>query len=53
MDTYAIIRLGNKQHKVRHGETLVVDRLHTDEGKSFEARRPAWRAQGDRDRDRA
>ena len=36
MDSYAIIRLGNKQHKVRNGETLVVDRLHTDEGKSFE-----------------
>ena len=36
MDTYAIIRLGNKQHKVRNGETLVVDRVHTDEGKSFE-----------------
>src|SRR3954469_23915733 len=35
-DTYAIIRLGNKQHKVRDGETLVVDRLRTDEGKSFE-----------------
>lgn len=36
MADYAIIRLGNKQHKVRDGETLVVDRLHTDEGKSFE-----------------
>ena len=36
MDNYAIIRLGNKQHKVRNGETLVVDRLHTDAGKSFE-----------------
>ena len=35
-DTYAIIRLGNKQHKVRDGETLVVDRLPADEGKSFE-----------------
>jgi large subunit ribosomal protein L21 len=33
---YAIIRLGNKQHKVRDGETLVVDRLPADEGKSFE-----------------
>jgi large subunit ribosomal protein L21 len=33
---YAIIRLGNKQHRVRDGETLVVDRLPTDEGKSFE-----------------
>ena len=35
-DAYAIIRLGNKQHKVRDGETLVVDRLPADEGKSFE-----------------
>ena len=33
---YAIIKLGNKQHRVRHGETLVVDRLPADEGKSFE-----------------
>lgn len=36
MTDYAIIRLGNKQHRVRDGETLVVDRLSTDEGKSFE-----------------
>src|SRR5438067_7216412 len=35
-DTYAIIRLGNKQHRVRDGETLVVDRLSTEPGKSFE-----------------
>jgi large subunit ribosomal protein L21 len=33
---YAIIKLGNKQHKVRDGETLVVDRVSADEGKSFE-----------------
>ena len=33
---YAIIKLGNKQHRVKHGETLVVDRLPTDEGKTFE-----------------
>jgi large subunit ribosomal protein L21 len=33
---YAIIKLGNKQHRVRNGETLVVDRLPTDEGKTFE-----------------
>jgi large subunit ribosomal protein L21 len=32
---YAIIRLGGKQYRVREGETLVVDRLRTDEGKSF------------------
>jgi large subunit ribosomal protein L21 len=33
---YAIIRVGNKQHRVRDGETLVVDRVHTDEGGTFE-----------------
>jgi large subunit ribosomal protein L21 len=33
---YAIIKLGNKQHRVRDGETLVVDRLPTDQGKTFE-----------------
>ena len=32
---YAIIRLGGKQYRVREGETLVVDRLKTDEGSSF------------------
>ena len=35
-DTYAIIRLGNKQHRVRDGETLVVERLSTEAGQSFE-----------------
>jgi large subunit ribosomal protein L21 len=33
---YAIIRLGNKQHRVRDGETLVVDRLGAEAGTSFE-----------------
>ena len=32
---YAIIRVGNKQHRVRDGETLVVDRVGTDEGGTF------------------
>jgi large subunit ribosomal protein L21 len=32
---YAIIRVGNKQHRVRDGETLVVDRVATDEGGTF------------------
>jgi large subunit ribosomal protein L21 len=32
---YAIIRVGNKQHRVRDGETLVVDRVHTDAGGTF------------------
>ena len=30
---YAIIKVGNKQHRVRDGETLVVDRVATEEGK--------------------
>jgi large subunit ribosomal protein L21 len=33
---YAIIRVGNKQHRVRDGETLVVDRVQAEEGKTFE-----------------
>jgi len=32
---YAIIKVGNKQHRVRDGETLVVDRVETDAGKTF------------------
>jgi large subunit ribosomal protein L21 len=32
---YAVIRLGGKQYRVREGETLVVDRVRTDEGKTF------------------
>jgi large subunit ribosomal protein L21 len=32
---YAIIRLGGKQYRVREGETLVVDRLKAEEGKTF------------------
>jgi large subunit ribosomal protein L21 len=32
---YAIIRLGGKQYRVREGETLVVDRIKEDEGKTF------------------
>ena len=33
--TYAIIKVGGKQYRVREGEKLLVDRLKTDEGKSF------------------
>jgi large subunit ribosomal protein L21 len=35
MATYAIISLGGKQYRVREGERLLVDRLRTDEGKTF------------------
>jgi large subunit ribosomal protein L21 len=34
-DSYAIISLGGKQYRVREGERLLVDRLKTDEGKTF------------------
>jgi len=33
--SYAIISLGGKQYRVREGERLFVDRLKTDEGKTF------------------
>jgi large subunit ribosomal protein L21 len=33
--SYAIIRVGGKQYRVSEGETLLVDRLKTDEGKTF------------------
>ena len=34
-NSYAIISLGGKQYRVREGERLLVDRLGTDEGKTF------------------
>ena len=33
--TYAIISVGGKQYTVREGERLLVDRVGTDEGKTF------------------
>jgi large subunit ribosomal protein L21 len=35
MDGYAIISVGGKQYRVHEGERLLVDRLGTDEGKTF------------------
>ena len=34
-ESYAIIAVGGKQYVVREGERLLVDRLPTDEGKTF------------------
>jgi large subunit ribosomal protein L21 len=36
--SYAVIKLGGKQYRVREGERLLVDKLATDEGKTFEPR---------------
>jgi large subunit ribosomal protein L21 len=33
--SYAIISVGGKQYRVHEGERLLVDRLKTDEGKTF------------------
>ena len=33
--SYAIISVGGKQYRVQEGERLLVDRLATDEGKTF------------------
>lgn len=35
MSNYAIISLGGKQYRVSEGEKLLVDRVKTDEGKTF------------------
>ena len=35
MSNYAIISLGGKQYRVHEGEKLLVDRVSTDEGKTF------------------
>jgi len=35
MASYAIIAVGGKQYRVREGERLLVDRIATDEGKTF------------------
>lgn len=35
--TYAVIALGGKQYRVQEGERLLVDRLATEEGKTFQA----------------
>jgi large subunit ribosomal protein L21 len=36
--SYAIITVGGKQYRVHEGERLLVDRLKTEEGKTFEPR---------------
>jgi large subunit ribosomal protein L21 len=36
--SYAIITVGGKQYRVQQGERLLVDRVATDEGKTFEPR---------------
>jgi large subunit ribosomal protein L21 len=36
--SYAIITVGGKQYRVREGERLLVDKLATDEGKTFTPR---------------
>jgi large subunit ribosomal protein L21 len=36
--SYAIITVGGKQYRVREGERLLVDKLPTDEGKTFTPR---------------
>ena len=35
MSNYAIISVGGKQYRVSEGERLLVDRVKTDEGKTF------------------
>lgn len=34
-DAYAVVRCGGKQYKVSAGDTIVVDRIDAEEGKSI------------------
>lgn len=45
-EKYAIIGLLGKQHKVSVGDTLVVDRLTQEEGKTFEVKEVLLMADG-------
>src|SRR5215831_8841362 len=36
--SYAVITVGGKQYRVQEGEQLLVDRVKTDEGKTFNPR---------------
>jgi large subunit ribosomal protein L21 len=47
--SYAIISVGGKQHRVREGEKLLVERLAVGEGKTFEP--PVLMLGGDGDPD--
>jgi large subunit ribosomal protein L21 len=47
--SYAIISVGGKQHRVREGEKLLVERLGVAEGKTFEP--PVLMLGGDGDPD--
>ena len=44
---YAIVRVGGKQYRVEKGDSLVVDRLHEDEGAKV-ALEPLLFADGDK-----
>ncbi len=45
--TYAVIRVGGQQFKVREGDTIVVDRVDAEEGKSLTFGTLAVRTAGD------
>lgn len=47
--SYAIISVGGKQHRVREGEKLLVERLAVAEGKTFEPRVLMLGGDGDAD----
>ena len=49
--SYAILTVGGKQYRVREGERLLVDRLKTDAGATFEPRVLLVGGDGDGDTD--
>ncbi len=48
MTTYAIVESGGKQYRVSKGDTVLVDRLHEDEGAKVSLRPVFFRGDGDK-----
>lgn len=46
---YAIVKVGGKQYRVEEGDSLVVDRLHADEGATVQLEPLLFRGDGDDD----
>ncbi len=46
---YAIVKVGGKQYRVEEGDSLVVDRVHADQGAKVQLEPLLFRGDGDKD----
>ena len=46
---YAIVKVGGKQYRVEEGDSLVVDRVHADQGATVQLEPLLFRGDGDDD----